>query len=54
MLNTKKSRKLQVSDRRGAGTTMHVLAREELHEIVSRLALGDRPGVAFEPISTDR
>jgi len=25
-----------------------------LREIVSRLALGDRPGVAFEPISTDR
>ena len=48
--NTKKSRKLQASDRREAGTTMHVLAREELREIVSRLALGDRPGVAFARI----
>ena len=33
---------------------MQVLGRDDLREIVRRLALGDRPGVAFEPISTGR
>ena len=36
------------------GTTMQVLARDELREIVRRLALGDRPGIALEPIPARR
>ncbi len=34
--------------------TLNVLAREDLREIVRRLALGDRPGTAFEPVSAKR
>ena len=36
------------------GTTMQVLARDELREIIRRLALGDRPGIALDPIPVRR
>ncbi len=34
--------------------TLKVLARDDLREIVRRLALGDRPGTAFEPVPAQR
>jgi hypothetical protein len=49
-----KRRRPGALDRREPETTIQVLAREELREIVRRLALGDRPGIAFEPLPSNR
>ncbi len=53
-LSSKKRRPSMVPVRREPGTTMQVLAREDLREIVRKLALGERPGITFDPLSTDR
>lgn len=47
-------RRIPVTSRPQPVLTLSVLAREELREIVRRLALGDRPGTALEPVSTKR
>lgn len=52
--SSKKRRQSMTLDRRESGTTMQVLAREDLREIVRKLALGERPGITIEPLSTDR
>ena len=52
--SSKKRRHTMAPDRREPGPTMQILAREDLREIVRKLALGERPGITFEPVGTDR
>ncbi len=47
-------RRNSVTSRPQPVLTLNVLAREELREIVRRLALGDRPGTGIEPVSLKR
>lgn len=45
---------LAAADQRETRPTIKVLAREELREIVRRLALGDRPGIALDSLTNER
>ena len=50
----RQGRRIPVTSQPQPVLTLSVLAREDLREIVRRLALGERPGTAIEPVSSKR